>query len=124
VGGAQGGWSFFIQAGHAHYVHNFLRIRSHKVSSRPLPVGRIQLSFEFMPTGKGLGTLQLFVNAVSQGEPQTIETAPIAYSAVQDGMQIGRQWGPPVAYADYQGDFSFTGSIERVVLTLPMPVIA
>lgn len=107
VGGAQGGWSLFIQAGHAHYVHNFLRIRSHKVSSRPLPVGRIQLSFEFMPTGKGLGTLQLFVNGVSQGEPQTIETAPMAYSAVQDGMQIGRQWGPPVAYADYQGDFSF-----------------
>lgn len=121
VGGAQGGWALFVQDGCAHYVHNFLRIRCHKVSSSALPVGRTEVSFVFEPTGKGLGTVQLFVNGASQGSPQAVETAPIVYSAVQDGLQIGRQWGPPVAYDDYHGSFAFTGRIERVDLTLPAP---
>jgi arylsulfatase A-like enzyme len=119
VGGAQGGWSLFVQDGRAHYVHNFLRIRSHKVSTLVLPVGRLEVGFVFTPTGKGLGTVQMFVNGTSQGAPQPVETAPIAYSAVQDGLQVGRQWGPPVAYEDYHGSFAFTGRLEHVDLTWP-----
>lgn len=121
VGGAQGGWSLFVQDGRAHYVHNFLRIRCHKLSSRTLPAGPITVSFAFVPSGRGQGTVQLFVDGVAQGEPQAIETAPIAYSAVQDGLQIGRQWGPPVAYADYHGSFAFTGRLTHVDLTLAAP---
>jgi len=119
VGGAQGGWSLFVQGGSAHYVHNFLRIRCHKVSTLVLPVGRVEVGFVFTPTSKGLGTVQMFVNGTSQGAPQPVETAPIAYSAVQDGLQVGRQWGPPVAYDDYHGSFAFTGRIDRVDLTWP-----
>jgi len=119
VGGAQGGWSLFVQGGRAHYVHNFLRIRCHKVSTLALPVGRVEVGFVFTPTSKGLGTVQMFVNGTSQGAPQPVETAPIAYSAVQDGLQVGRQWGPPVAYDDYHGSFAFTGRIDRVDLTWP-----
>jgi arylsulfatase len=118
VGGAQGGWSFFVKDRCAHYVHNFLRIRTHKVSTPKLPMGHLKLSFEFTPTGKGLGNLELFINDQAVGAPQAIETAPIVYSAVQDGMQIGRQWGPAVAFEDYHGDYSFTGKLDRVVLTL------
>lgn len=102
-------------------MHNFLRIRRHKVSSSALPVGRTEVSFVFEPTGKGLCTVQLFVNGAPQGAPQAVVTAPVAYSTVQAGLQSGRQWGPPVAYDDYHGSFAFTGRIERVELTLPAP---
>ena len=118
LGGSLGGWPFFVKNGRAHYVHNCLRIKHFKVSSLPLPMGPCQVGFELRSTGKGLAQVHLLLNGVAQGEPQPIETAPMAYSAVQEGLQIGKHWGPAVAYQDYAGSFDFTGTLDRVTLEL------
>ena len=52
-GSGMGGWSFYVQDGKLHYVHNYVRRARYKVSSPDsLPTGRHQLRFEFEPTGK------------------------------------------------------------------------
>lgn len=119
LGSELGGWSLFMMNGRAHYVHNFLKIRCHKLSSRPLSAGFHRVVLHFVPTAQGKGLAQLFVDEVAQQEPQPIETAPYIYSAVQEGLQIGRQWGSATAYLDYHGAFPFTGMIDRVILRLP-----
>ena len=52
-GSGMGGWSFYVQDGKLHYVHNYVRRARYKVSSPDsLPAWRHQLRFEFEPTGK------------------------------------------------------------------------
>ncbi|UUC95035.1 arylsulfatase [Comamonas sp. C11] len=117
LGSELGGWSLFMKSGRAYYVHNRLKIDCHRVSSAPILPGRVELRFEFVATGIGMGTGQLFVNGESQSEPVEIRTAPIGYSAVHDGIQIGRQWGSATAYEDYVGEFAFTGTIDHVLVS-------
>ena len=47
---------------------------------------------------------------------ERLRIAPMGYSMVQEGFAVGRGWGPPVAYNDYEGTFAFTGSVRCVEL--------
>lgn len=138
-GAMTGGWSLFVQGGRAHYVHNGLRI-AYAVLSTParLPTGRCELRFEFepltvprppesrqeleafsaeLPRGRG----RLLVNGVEVARHDDIRTAPLMYSFVVEGFQIGRNWGSPVAYDHYHGAYAFTGTLHHVVVELPAP---
>lgn len=141
-GAMTGGWSLFIKDGHAHYVHNGLKISYVALSTKEvLPPGRCEIRFEFEPTSAPKppeskqelsafsaelpkGTGRLYVNGELVSINEEIKTAPLMYSFVVEGFQIGCNWGSPVAYKHYHGAFQFTGKLQKVTVDLAaMPSI-
>ena len=61
-----------------------------------------------------MGTVRLFVDDVPAGSAEGVPTAPRGYSMVQEGLSIGRAWGPPVSGVHYHGAFEFTGNLHVV----------
>ncbi len=123
-GGVSGGYSFFVQNGTLRYVHNYLGLHSYEVTStRPLPVGRLTLRYEFEPTGppepragKGApGRAQLYVDGSLVGENEFDMTVPIIFGI--EGLSCGYDFGEPVTSA-YSSPFAFTGEIHRVIVDL------
>jgi len=47
---------------------------------------------------------------------ERMRITPMGYSMVQEGFSVGRGWGPPVAYEDYEGAFPFSGTLRCVEL--------
>ena len=79
-----------------------------------VPTGDVTLKAEFTPDGtkEGGGTLKLFINGKPAGEGK------LTRSLFRHGLEpfeIGRDSITPVAPAyKGDGDFAFTGTIERV----------
>jgi arylsulfatase A-like enzyme len=118
-GAELGGWALFVQNGHVRYVHNVLQIEFTEVqTSAPLPVGReVEIRMEFEPIEQGWGRARLVIDGQEAGVNERMRIAPMGYSMVQEGLAVGRGWGPAVAYDDYEGAFPFTGSLRCVDLT-------
>ena len=117
-GAELGGWALFVKDGRVRYVHNVLRIEFAEVASvDPLPVGReIAIRVEYEPIEQGWGRVRLLIDGAEVGVNERMRIAPMGYSMVQEGFVVGRGWGPPVAYNDYEGAFPFTGSLRVVEL--------
>ena len=45
-----------------------------------------------------------------------VKSARRGYSMVQEGLSVGRAWGPSVSEAHYHGAFEFSGSLRVVEL--------
>lgn len=128
-----GGWALFLRDGRAHYVHNCLRMSTHVLTSTlVIPRGEVTLTFEFEPTGNqtrtepakssiepASGSGRLWINGQDAGFLEQILTAPLMYSFVAEGFQIGENWGTTVAHEYYDGPFKFNGTIHKVVVELP-----
>ena len=129
-GSGVGGWSFYLQAGRLHYVHNYVRRARYQVSSGDaVPQGRRELRFEFEPTGKpdiaqGKGTpgrAQLYVDGELVGQADFPLTTPIAFNP--GGLTCGANPGSPVT-PDYQAPFRFTGTLRTVTVDLSGDLIS
>lgn len=141
-GGMTGGWSLFVQQGRGHYVHNALKLHYATLSTpQPLPAGRVSLRMEFEPLAAAQpdvlsllrprheldggsaelarGRARLLVNGVEVARLDDVRTAPLMYSFVVEGFQIGRNWGTPVAYRHYDGACEFAGHLLRVDVEFP-----
>ena len=121
-GTAAGGYSFYVKDGKLRYVHNYVGRQLLEVESEEaLPAGKHELRFEFEPTGepdlsqgKGApGRLQLYVDGTLVGN---------AEAAVDDAVHVqprpltcGANPGSPVT-PDYEGPFTFTGTLHSVTL--------
>ena len=123
-GSGMGGWSFYVQDGKLHYVHNYVRRAWYKVSSPDsLPAGRHQLRFEFEPTGKpdlpngrgAPGHAQLYVDGQLVAQEEFPVTTPVAYNP--GGLTCGANPGSPVT-PDYHAPFTFTGTLHTVTVDL------
>jgi len=123
-GSAVGGWSFYLQDGRLHYVHNYVRRAIYRVSSaEPVPAGRHQLRFEFEPTdkpdiahGKGApGRAQLYVDGQLVGQTDLPVTTPVMFNP--GGLTCGADPGSPVT-PDYRPPFRFTGTLHSVTVDL------
>ena len=119
-----GGWSFYIQDGKLHYVHNYVRRALYQVSSPdPVPAGRHEVRFEFEPTGKpdipqGKGTpgrAQLYIDGHLVGQSEFPVTTPVAFNP--GGLTCGANPGAPVT-PDYRSPFRFTGTLHTVTVDL------
>lgn len=117
-GAELGGWVLFLDDGRPRYVHNVLQIEFTEVSgAAPVPVGReVAVRLEYEPIEQGWGRARLLVEGEEVGRNDRMRIAPMGYSMVQEGFVVGRGWGPPVAYEDYEGAFPFTGSLRCVEL--------
>ena len=62
----------------------------------------------------GVGSVRLCVNDALVAQADDVPTAPMGYSMVQEGLCVGRSWGPPVASSLYHGEAEFTGVIRVV----------
>jgi arylsulfatase A-like enzyme len=121
-GTAAGGYSFFVKDGKLRYVHNYVGRQLLGVESEDtVPPGKHQLRFEFEPTGppdlpNGKGTpgrLQLYVDGTMVGAADAAITTPFVFNP--GALTCGANPGSPVS-PDYEGPFTFTGTLHSVTL--------
>jgi arylsulfatase len=121
-GTAAGGYSFFMKDGKLRYVHNYVGRKLLGVESEDVvPAGKHQLRFEFEPTGepdlaqgKGApGRLQLYVDGDLVGNAEADVTTPFMFNP--GSLTCGANPGSPVS-PDYEGPFTFTGTLNGVTL--------
>jgi arylsulfatase A-like enzyme len=121
-GTAAGGYSFFIKDGKLRYVHNYVGRSLHTVESDDVvPTGKHKLRFEFEPTGKpdvqhgkGVpGRMQLYVDGTLVGNADADVTTPFVFNP--GALTCGANPGSPVT-PEYEGPFTFTGTLHSVTL--------
>jgi len=114
-GSFSAGWTLYVKENRPVFHYTFFETADVTITgTEPLAPGKVELKTEFVPDGAptGGGTLKLFVNGHPAGEGQ------LTRSAFRHGLEpfeVGRDSITPVdpAYHD-QGQFPFTGQIERV----------
>jgi arylsulfatase A-like enzyme len=121
-GTAAGGYSFYVKDGKLRYVHNYVGRQLLEVESDgDVPAGKHELRFEFEPTGppdpaqgKGApGLLQLYVDGALVGNAEAPITTPFMFNP--GSLTCGANPGSPVT-PDYEGPFTFTGTLHSVTL--------
>lgn len=120
--GRFGGWSLYVKGGKPIYTYNFLGLQRFTITaSKPLPVGKSTLRFEFAYDGGGPGkggTGSLFVNGQKFGEGRIERTQPGFYSA-DEGVDVGEDGETPVTESyGTPAPHRFSGKIGKVTLTV------
>ena len=114
-GGLTGGYSFYMQDGKLHYVHNFLGLAKYYVHSDTLvPRGNHTLRFEFEKTGEHQGRGVLTIDDHKVGEADIERTVPVNFG-INEGLTCGYDNGLPVI-DEYPTPYRFTGKIKRVTV--------
>jgi arylsulfatase len=125
-GGRFAGYSLFVKDDRLHYVHNYVGLEQHTVtSSARVPSGSVTLRYEFERTGPpdfaagrgspGIG--RLFIDGSQVGEAKIPVTVPLAFALSGEGLCAGWDSLTPAAHA-YDGEFPFSGTLRRVVVEL------
>ena len=113
----------YIKDNLLHYAHNYVATQYLRVaSSAELTAGRVELRYEFEPTGdpdlgngKGSpGRGQLYMDGTLVGQEEFPVTTPLLFG-LGGGVSTGRDEGAPVL-PDYQPPFEFTGTIHQVTV--------
>ena len=121
-GTAAGGYTFYIQDGKLRYAHNYVGRQLFTVASeQAVPAGKHELRFEFeptgkpdMPSGKGApGRLQLYIDGAMVGDADAEFTTPFMFNP--GSLTCGANPGSPVT-PEYEGPFTFTGTLKNVTL--------
>ena len=112
------GWALFVQDGHGVYVNNCVKLHVSELrTSVALPVGReFSLGYEYEPVDIGFGKVRLLVDGQEVAIGERVPAAPMGYSNSIEGLQVGRCWSTPIAYAHFRDSFPFTGSLLVVEL--------
>lgn len=120
--GRFGGWSLYVKNGKPTYTYNFLGLQRYTVTaSKPLPVGKSTLRFEFAYDGGGQGkggVASLLVNGQKVGEGRIERTQPFFYSA-DEGVDVGEDGETPVT-ENYgtPAPHKFTGKLGKVTVAV------
>jgi len=123
-GTSAGGFSFYVQDGRLHYVHNWVGREHFAVAStEPVPSGDHDLRFEFEPKGEpelakghGMpGRFQLYVDDQLVGAGEAPFTTPFAFNP--GALTCGADPGSTVTDA-YAAPFRFTGTLRKVTVDL------
>jgi arylsulfatase A-like enzyme len=129
-GGTDGGFSFYVEAGKLHHLHNYVaRDYLHVESKDPVPEGRHSLRFEFEATGKpdiargkgSPGRAQLYIDGKLVGQEEYPHTTPLSMG-LTGGWSVGADPGAPVG-PFYDSPFEFTGTIHSVTIDVSGEVI-
>lgn len=120
--GRFGGWSLYLKDGKPTYTYNFLGMQRYTVTaSKPLPIGKSILRFEFAYDGGGLGkggVGSLFINDQKVGTGRIERTQPGFYSA-DEGVDVGEDGETPVV-ENYgtPAPHKFTGKLGKVTVSV------
>jgi arylsulfatase len=117
-GGADGGLSLCLLDGRLHYVKNFLG-RAHYVATAAEPVrpGRRVIDVLFERTAPNAGEVRMFVDGALHASAAVERMNAVAFSS-SEGLEVGSDTVSSV-WPRYHSPFEFTGTIRRVVLSLP-----
>lgn len=120
--GRFGGWSLYVKSGKPSYTYNFLGLQRYTITaSKPLPVGKSTLRFEFAYDGGGAGkggTGSLFINDQKVGTGRVEKTQPSFFSA-DEGVDVGEDGETPVIETyGTPAPHKFTGKINKVTLSV------
>ena len=117
-GGATGGYTLYVKEGKLVYDYNYFNTKRYSIASiTSLPAGKVKVRFDFDYSGnpsKG-GTGRLFINDRKVGEGSIAKTVPYRFGV--DTQDVGIDLQAPVSN-NYQPDFKFTGTIEKVTIDL------
>ncbi|MFW2334649.1 arylsulfatase [Ilumatobacter sp.] len=114
-GGSLAGWALIVRDRRVTYLNNNLKLSLAELSTDELPVGRdLAVRYEWHPSAPGVGDVRLFVDDEIVASLDDVRSAPRGYSMVQEGLSVGRAWGPPVDADAYHGAFEFTGTLHIV----------
>ena len=110
------GYVLYLQGGYCvwEYVYS-QKVRYLIRSEATVPIGRVELRYEFTRTGPRRGQGALFVSGNRVGTAAIAKTWPV--HGTTGGLYCGRDGGTPVSGA-YTPPFTFTGVIHRVVVEL------
>ncbi len=115
-GSILGGYALFVRDGRLHYVHNFVGLEVHRVSSTvEMPTGDHVLAVRFTKTDEHAGKATLLVDGEPVGETVIPRFTPTRFSITGEGLCCGFDTGMPVV-DDYRPPFRFTGTLHRVVV--------
>ncbi|MGB2695675.1 MAG: arylsulfatase [Dehalococcoidia bacterium] len=120
-GSGLGGYALFVRDSRLHYVHNYVRLAEHRVSSNvELAPGAHTLAFHFVKTADHQGTGTLLIDGVAAGSVEIPRFTPTRFSLTGDGLTCGYAVALPVC-DDYRAPFRFTGTLLRVVVEVDGP---
>lgn len=113
LGSSESGYTLYVKDNKAVYEYNRGN-QIYRIESGELPVGKIEIKYEFTTNGNFGGEGRLFVN----GEELDSVVIPQAhlFKLSFEGLNVGHDSNYPVSknYADL-GAFDFSGEIEKVV---------
>jgi hypothetical protein len=118
-GGLHGGFVMFIKDRKLHYDYAYLDDVHYRMQSHVLPSGKVRLEFRFIPKGFAKGTGQLYVNG-EKADEVGMPAINFAAFSLSETFDVGRDTGTQVSPL-YQGDFPFTGKLDKVVVKLLQP---
>ena len=117
LGGAHGGWSFFMLDGKLAYTENYLHLKEFNlVSDGLVPAGKQTLHFVFQRQKPHNGTGYFFVGDQQIGQGFIPQRTPNAYS-ISEGLMCGYSGHTPVSTL-YTCPFDFSGTINKVVVNV------
>jgi arylsulfatase len=134
-GGRFGGYGFYVLKGKPVFVWNFCNLKRVRWEGPAvLTPGKHVLEYDFTYDGLGMGTLA-FNNMSGIGRGGTgvlkVDGTAVATQALPNTLPLILQWdenfdvgadtGTPVDDQDYQCPFTFTGTLDRLTLTIDRP---
>lgn len=119
-GGRFGGWSLFIENGHAGYCYNDLGELHVVKSSEPLKKGPHTITVDFAYDGKGMGkgaTVSLGVPNQPISNLRLKKTIASRFS-IDEGADVGLDRGSPVLTRNVGRDSQsrYTGNLQRILI--------
>jgi arylsulfatase A-like enzyme len=120
-GGLTGGYGIYLRDGKAHFVYNMLAIERYTITSETLPKGKVKLAVNVAYEGKPgeLGksaAVTITANGKPVGSGKLPKTVPLQFS-LGEGVDVGTDLGSAIDFT-YQLPFTFTGTIEKVLVEL------
>jgi arylsulfatase len=116
-GGLYGGYAFYVADNRLVYEYNAYNEDRFQIrSDRPLPRGAVELRAVYEAHEDGTGTVTLYVNGQQVGSGDVGRTHPGQFS-LSETFDVGQDTGTPVS-RDYTRDNAFSGTLDRVVISM------
>jgi arylsulfatase len=117
-GGLYGEYAFFVHENRLVYEFNAYNEDRYRIrSNRPLPTGEVVLRADSEATGRNSGTVTLYINGERAGAGDIERTMPGTFS-LSETFDVGTDTGTPVSREYTRDEAEFTGTLDRVVITL------
>jgi arylsulfatase len=131
-GGRFGGYGFYVLKSKPVFTWNMVDLKRIKwAATEALAPGKHTLEFDFKYDGLGMGTLAfnsmsgigrsgtgtLKVDGKAVAEQKMERTIPLIL-AWDENLDVGSDTGTPVDDQDYQTPLAFTGTIDKITLTI------
>jgi arylsulfatase A-like enzyme len=137
-GGRFGGYGFYVLKDKPVFVSNFMDLKRVRWESpEPLTPGKHTIEFDFKYDGLGFATLAFnSVSGLGRGGTGTLKvdskvvatqtmdrSIPLIFT-VDETFDIGADTGSPIDDQDYQVPFNFTGTIDKLTISLDRPKLS